>query len=313
MKHATTGSLGMIAVIIGLVSLAACTFKRSDSKTTAPLTPTLPSQPEDRRVEARLSAGVSALGTLEPEGDVHVLAGPVLQMGGAPRVRSILVREGQRVSQGQLVATFDNFDNVRSERNRVLANISSKKAEINVLESETNRYRKLQLQGAFSSADLEARELKLLDLKSQLKELQAILKEVNVKAEDTELRTPITGYILRLTARVGERPDNEGVMEIGNSDRMEAVLQVDESDIKKVRIGQLVNVTSENQSFTGELSGRVSLIGVRVSSRKRFSVDPTIDTDAEARVIDVRVSLIPQDSRRVRDLVGAKVLGRFQS
>lgn len=313
MKRATTGSLGMIIVIIGLVSLTACTFKSSNTKTTAPPTPALPTQPEDKRAQARLNAGVSALGTLEPEGDVHVLAGPVLQMGGAPRVRSILVREGERVREGQLVATFDNFDNVVTERNRVLANISSKKAEIAVLESETNRYRKLQLQGAFSSADLEARELKLLNLKSQLRELQAILKEVNTKNEDTELRAPITGYILKLTARVGERPGNAGVMEIGNNDRMEAVLQVDESDIKKVKLGQLVTITSENQAFSSELSGRVSLVGVKVSSRKRFSVDPTIDTDPEARVIEVRVSLIPEDSRRVRDLVGAKVLGRFQN
>jgi HlyD family secretion protein len=309
MGKAPAATLVTVAVIsLGMNFLTACRFDWSETKPT-----NQPESSEIKRSEARSSAGVAALGTLEPHGDVHVLASPTLQLGGAPRVRSILVEEGERVRAGQLLATFDNYDNVRSERNRVLANINSKNSEIAVLESETNRYRSLQNQGAVSKAELESRELQLLGLKAQLSEFQAILKEVNTKFQDTELRAPISGYVLKLNARVGERAGSSGVMEIGNSDRMEAVLQVDESDISSITLDQPVFITSENRAFSGSLEGRVSLIGVKVSERRRISVDPTLDSDVEARVIDVRVSLLPDDSARVRDLVGAKVLGEFKS
>lgn len=257
------------------------------------------------------SKSIAALGTLQPRGDVHLLAGPVLQQGGAPRVRSVLVKEGVGVKKGQLVATFDNYDRASTEKDRILANIDSKKSEILVLESETQRYRLLEEKGAFSSADLESRELKLLDLKAQLRELSAFLREVETKIVDSELRSPINGYILKVNARVGERPGEGGVMEIGNNDIMEAVLQVDEGDIKHIKVGMPVTITSENGSFNSSLQALVSQVGIKVKSRKLISNNPNSDTDQEDRVIEVRATLSSNDSKRVRNLIGVKVLARF--
>jgi HlyD family secretion protein len=91
---------------------------------------------------------------------------------------------------------------------------------------------------------------------------------------------------------------------------MEALLEVYESDIDRVRLGQLATITSENGGFDGNLSGRVNRISPQVRQREVLSTDPT--RDADARIVEVRVRLDPEDARRVRDLTGLKVIARLQ-
>ena len=296
----------MIFALLGVISLIGCGIGKKFGDSSKP-SALLPNQSDLSQNEA----SVAALGTLQPSGDVHLLAGPILQQGGAPRVRSILVQEGSRVYKGELIATFDNFERAHSEKNRILANIDSKKLEIAVLESETKRYRQLEQKGAFSSSDLEARELKLLELKAQLRELRSFLLEIDTRIVDSELRSPVDGYVLKVNAKVGERPSESGVMEIGNSDIMEAVLQVDEGDIKNIKVGMPVKISSENGAFTADLKATVNQVGIKVESRKLISNNPNSDTDQEDRVIEVRATLSSDSSGKVRDLVGVKVLGRF--
>jgi HlyD family secretion protein len=87
-------------------------------------------------------------------------------------------------------------------------------------------------------------------------------------------------------------------------------VEVYESDIDRVRIGQTVRLTSENGGFQGSLAGRVSRISPRVSQRQVLATDPT--GDADARVVEVRVQLDPADAARVRDLAGLKVIARLR-
>ena len=306
MLRTTIRKSSMIFALLGVISLIGCGIGKKFGDSSKP-SALLPNQSDLSQNEA----SVAALGTLQPSGDVHLLAGPILQQGGAPRVRSILVQEGIRVYKGELVATFDNFERAHSEKNRILANIDSKKLEIAVLESETKRYRQLEQKGAFSSSDLEARELKLLELKAQLRELRSFLLEIDTRIVDSELRSPVDGYVLKVNAKVGERPSESGVMEIGNSDIMEAVLQVDEGDIKNIKVGMPVKISSENGAFTADLKATVNQVGIKVESRKLISNNPNSDTDQEDRVIEVRATLSSDSSGKVRDLVGVKVLGRF--
>lgn len=302
----TAQKSGMILALIGIISMIGFGINK---KINRPLK--ISTTPPSRSELVPNSSTVAALGTLQPRGDVHILAGPILQQGGAPRVQNLFVEEGEQVRRGKLVGKFDNYDRARTEKDRILANIQSKKSEIAILESETQRYRLLASQGAFASGDLESKELKLLDLKNQLTELEAYLREVDTKIVDSELRAPIDGYVLKINAREGERPTDQGVMEIGNTEVMDAVLQVDEGDIKHVKMGMPVKISSENGAFTSDLEATVTQIGVRVRSRKVISNDPTADTDQEDRVIEVRATLSPDLSRKVRNLVGVKVVGRF--
>ena len=99
-------------------------------------------------------------------------------------------------------------------------------------------------------------------------------------------------------------------MSVGASQTMQALVEVYESDVARVRMGQPVLLMSENGGFDGELTGRVITISPQVQQRGVLSTDPTGDVDA--RVIEVSVALDPDSEQRVTRLAGLKVIARFQ-
>jgi HlyD family secretion protein len=268
-------------------------------------------QPQEERTirQDPISTSVSALGTLEPSGDVHVLAGPMTQLGGAPRIKSINVSEGDRVVRKQVLATFDNSPQVLAEQNRIVANIESKKSEIKILKQQTKRFEQLTATGSFPVAELEEKKVRLAGFQSQLQELMETLKTSNERLfSDTVIRSPINGVVLKINARVGERAKETGVIEIGTTSQMQAVIEVDEADISSIRIGQPVTITSENGAFSTILKGTVSSIGLKATAKQKVGQDPGAAPDSEVRVIDVRVDLDFKSSREARSLTGVKIM-----
>ncbi|MFM7512577.1 MAG: efflux RND transporter periplasmic adaptor subunit [Cyanobium sp.] len=266
-----------------------------------------PAQPlaEPRPIEA-----VAALGRLDPRGQIRHVAAPISGIGGSPRITRLLVLEGQAVAAGQLLAEFDTAPKLQAERRLLLARISNLNSRLNLQLRDIERYRRLARSGAIASADLDTRETDLLALQGQLQEARAELDTLEAELQLTELRAPISGTVLRLHAREGERPGDGGVLDLGASHRMEALVEVYESDIARVRPGQAVSLTSEHGGFAGTLQGQVLRISPEVRQREVLSTDPT--QDADARIVEVRVALAPDSAQRVRALSGLKVIARFQ-
>ena len=79
--------------------------------------------------------------------------------------------------------------------------------------------------------------------------------------------------------------------------------------MNRVKVGQNVSLISENGGFKGTLNGKVELISPQVRQRKVLSTDPT--GDADARVVEVRVSLDKSSASQVSRLTGMKVIARF--
>jgi HlyD family secretion protein len=262
-------------------------------------------RPEPRRLEA-----VAALGKLEPAGDVRVLAAPVTPLGASPRIATLYVQEGEQVRSGQLLARFDSAPGQIAERDRLRTRIANLRRRLQIQRRELGRYRQLAGAGAIAVDELDRREQTTLELDGQLREAIAELARVEADVVQTELRAPIDGTVLRVNARAGERPGDDGILELGASDRMEALIEVYESDVDRVAVGQAVRLTSENGGFEGSLAGSVSRISPQVRQREVLATDPTADTDA--RIVEVRVRLEPEDARRVRSLAGLRVIARFE-
>ncbi len=274
-------------------------------------------QPAKPAVTARVAVSpaaqpeaVAALGRLEPAGDIRVLAAPITGIGGSPRITELLVGEGDKVRRGQLLARFDNQPFQRAELSLIRTRIANLQGRLTIQERDLERYRKLASDGAYSAADLDLLEQRTLELNGQLQEARANLIKATTDLVNTELRAPIDGTVLRIQSRVGERPGDKGILELGASDRMEALLEVYESDIDRVRVGQSVKLTSENGGFDGTLTGTISRISPQVRQREVLSTDPT--ADADARIVEVRVRLERKDAIRVADLSGMKVIARLQ-
>lgn len=290
-----TGGLGL-AVGLGLLQL---------TRREAAVQPQVPS-PVVRAPEA-----VAALGQLSPAGDVRRLAAPISGFGGTPRVAELLVSEGESLQKGQVLARFDNRPQIQADLAGVQARLRTLTAEIKLQVREVQRYAKAAQVGAASLVLLDEKRDELLRLQGEQQQAEAEKRKLMADLANSELRSPLDGVVLRIHTREGERPGGDGVIEVGASQAMEALVEVYESDINRVRVGQPVVLTSENGGFQGSLSGSVTAISPQVRQRQVLSTDPT--GDADARIVEVRVKLDPQSAQRVRSLAGMKVIARFSA
>tara|TARA_B100000700_G_C15050848_1_gene860248 strand:- start:2260 stop:3180 length:921 start_codon:yes stop_codon:yes gene_type:complete len=258
----------------------------------------------------RILSTVAALGQLTPSGEIRSLAAPVSGFGGTPRISKLFVNEGDLITKGYLLAEFDNRPQILADISKLNSRIFTLETNIILQKKKISRYRKAANEGAASIIALEDREDHLIVLRGQLAESIAELSGLNADLVDSQLRSPIDGIVLKVNSRVGERPGIDGVLEVGANQVMEALIEVYESDINRIKIGQSVSLFSENGGFSGSLQGKVKRISPKVSQRKVLSVDPT--GDADARIVRVRVSLSHESIEIVKDLTGMKVIARFE-
>ncbi len=190
------------------------------------------------------------------------------------------------------------------------ANLNILMNEIRIQKREINRYQTLLDKGAVAIIVLDEMKDNLVILEARMLKLESSIKAINFDLEQTHLKSPIDGIVLQILAREGERPNSSGVLNVGANQSMEALIEVYESDIDRVVMGQVVDLISENGGFRGSLRGQVNMISPQVRQRRVLSTDPT--GDADSRVVEVRVKLDNASVEKVSHLTGMKVIARFK-
>jgi len=252
---------------------------------------------------------VAALGQLSPSGEIRQLAAPISQFGSSPRVVEILVNEGDFVKKGDILAIFENGEKLIADLERNENLIKTINDEISLKKDQIQRYKLALSKDAYSFVEFSQRKDELLKLQKQKINLIGDQKNIKIDLFNSKLRSPIDGFILVINARVGERPQNEGILDIGSSQKMEALIEVYESDIDRVFISQNVELSSENGGFQKNLKGKVIRISPQVKQRKVLSTDPT--GDADSRIIEVLVKLDQDSIDIVQNYAGMKVIAKF--
>ena len=134
------------------------------------------------------------------------------------------------------------------------------------------------------------------------------VEQIKADLEDTKVKVPISGQILRINTRVGEQVNTQqGIVELGRTDEMYAIAEVYETDISKVKIGQPATISSEYGGFEGNLKGTVEHLGLQVGAKQlsEGSQDPT--QDENSRIVEVKIRIEPEDSKKVAGLTNMKV------
>lgn len=277
-----------------------------------------PSSPNAARKNSELTLpsnrpplGVSALGYLNPLGDVIELAAPTQAYNMQPLISTINVREGELVKAGQVLAFFDTFDRLKTQEASALELIRSLQKQLNIVTNEANRYRMLDAEGAAPASERNQRELTLLELNTKLVEARAELSRIQQDKRYSVLISPINGTVLKILSRPGERVMPYGVMKVGRTGSMGAVVQVYESYIGRTKLNSSVMIRSENGSFPGTITGRITHIAPIVGERQKLSLDPASDSDKESRTFEVQIAIDPAFNSQVRNLIGAKVVAIF--
>ncbi len=295
-----SGSVGLVCLVFVLIGCGGDQTTKAPSENSASVAREAVARPE----------AVAALGQLEPAGDVRRLAAPTAGVAGTPRIEQLLVDEGAVIRRGQVLARFDTKAGLEADLAAVEADLASLEDEIALQKVEVSRYSRGANWGAVSLVQRESSREDLVRLEGEQAQALARRQGLLVDLAESELVSPLDGLVLEIHAREGERPGSDGVMDIGASQRMQARIEVYESDIAQINLDQQVQLTSENGGFSGQLSGRVIQISPRVQQRDVLSTDPT--GDADARVVEVLVALDDADVRRVIRLAGLKVIARFE-
>lgn len=149
----------------------------------------------------------------------------------------------------------------------------------------------------------EVREIDVRVAEQDVATALAAVQRAQSELEASEVRTRSAGRILKIHTHQGERIGDQGLLEIGDVLHMQAVAEIFEADVFRVRPGQiaLVKLDCSNE----ELRGEVAEVGHLVARKAVLSNDPVSDTDA--RVVEVRIRLKPEDCERVARLSNARV------
>ena len=290
------------------------TLARNFSSAPAPPNPERNNSLSTVTTDASTSAssnGVSALGYIKPLGDVIELAAPTQGYNMQPLVASINVAEGESIVKGQVLAVFDTFERLKTQELSAFELIRSLQDQLKIVAYEAGRYRVLASEGAAPASEKNQRELTLLELNSKLVEARAELRRIKEDKRYSVLVSPINGTVLKILSNPGERVMPYGVMKVGRTDSMGAVVQVYESYIGRANLNRAVKIRSENGSFPGTITGRIIHIASIVGERQKLSLDPASDSDKESRTFAVEIAIDPTLNSQVRNLIGAKVVARF--
>jgi len=259
------------------------------------------------KVERRtIIESVSANGRIQPEKEVNItpyISGEVVELK---------VREGDEVKEGDLLAKIDpeiylsNYERSEAGLQSQKANLANSRARLAQSKAQfTNaklsfeRNKKLYDQNVISDSDfdavksqyevaqaeVQAAEETVKAAEFQVASSEASLREARENLTKTAIYAPTNGTISRLNVEKGERVAGASqfsagteLMRVANLNSMEAVVQVNENDIVRVKLNDtsLIEVDAYlNRKFKGlvtEIATSADVTGVSTDQVTNFEV-----------------------------------------
>jgi RND family efflux transporter MFP subunit len=216
------------------------------------------------------------------------------------RMASLGVTEGSEVREGTVIARIEDSD-YQAALASARANLLTFEAQITQARRDLKRTQALRAQNLVADADLENAQTRLDVLEAQRASAQAQVKVAEASLENTLVRAPFTGTVLRKDAEVGEivAPSSAGggltrtsIVTMADLRTLEVEVDVNEAYIAQVRGGQSSKITLDAYPDTA-FAGRVR------------QVVPT--ADRQKATVLVKVSILDHDPRILPEM-GAKVV-----
>jgi HlyD family secretion protein len=264
-----------VLIVLGGVAYANFRFKRVEGVTVN--TETLRNRD--------LKAIVSASGKIQPKRFVNISADT------SGRVTELAVQEGDRVKQGQFLLQIDrrnlrtrvtsgeaSLGAARSQLEQMRLSLESARTALKQAEDAYRRQQNLAKGGlttketlekteadlAMRKADLASSEQNLRTLQLRTEQEQATLENARTDLSKVRIESPIDGIITRRNVEQGETAvvgtmNNAGtvLLQVADMSVIEAEVEVDETDIPAVQLGQMATITVDainGKTFTAKVT-----------------------------------------------------------
>ncbi|MBI1912356.1 MAG: efflux RND transporter periplasmic adaptor subunit [Deltaproteobacteria bacterium] len=291
-----------------------------------------PSEIKTAKIEkGELRLEVVANGTVTPEIEVAVKS----KAGG--EITNFPFNEGDIIKKGQVIVKLDpRTERARAnqaEANLLIAKAKLEKAKISQKDSEIKltRNKKLFEDGIISRQELDDSEITFEKSRSDVKLAEAeliqtkeALNEANERFDDTQIKAPFTGTILKKSVDVGQvisstlSSASEGtqIFSMANLDKIFVNAQVDEVDIGRVKVGQAADIAIDsipNKIFEGRVE-RISPKGkiertvtifevvIMITDKDKGLLRPGMTSDVKILTELIKdVVLVPNEALKVKE------------
>jgi HlyD family secretion protein len=261
-------------------------FSSNPSSATSPATNTTGNSSKEQ------PRAISALGRVEPQGEVVKVASPSAL--GTSRIVKLMVKEGDMVKQGQVIAILDSYDrsvatllqaqsqaqesdrnlarvragakggdieaqagNVEAAKanvNAISVNAARLKAELDIAERDYNRFQQLQKDGAISESMLDTYRLKAVTLAGQLEQTKQQIQQAEFSLKQSE------GL---LTSVREVRPTDiqfaEAQLQTAMVNVKKAEVDLDLAQVRAPIDGQVLKINTKTGEFVSQTNGVVDL------------------------------------------------------
>ena len=175
------------------------------------------------------------------------------------QIKSILVKQGDKVYKGQLILKLDNA--VATENvNAIRQQTGSLKAQLDLAKSVYERQKNLWDQHIGTEVQLLQDKTNVESLENQLKTVQANVNASQAMANQSNVYSDVNGVVDEITAHVGEsftgNPQQGGYIKIVNKSDLKITVTVPENYADKISKGTPVEVQIPdiNKSFNSTIS-----------------------------------------------------------
>ena len=210
--------------------------------------------------QRQLSGTINATGTLrlspQDRADVTSLVAGI--------TKRILVKEGQAVRQGQTLALVENTEIVALQKDYLVAS-----RQLSLAQQALQRQQDINAQGAGVGKNLQQAKAELdmaivteQGLRLQLEQLGISSRQVAQGhfSNAAPVRSPISGVVGEILVSMGSYLNSETVlMKVYDNRALHADVNVFETDISRIRVGQKATLQLSDQAAT-LLTGSVSFI-----------------------------------------------------
>jgi RND family efflux transporter MFP subunit len=275
-----------LEVAVGL--LACCTAEGEH--------PEPPAGPKSVRcvqvASARLEQSVELRGTIAPlpDRDAQVAA----QVGG--RILRVLVREGEAVKAGQVVAQIDPAP-LLDQAHGADAALARARAEHKNAETSLVRVQRVFEHGIAARQEVDDAAARAASAQASEDEAAAAAQRAHFQLDRATVRSPLDGVVLKVMHRTGELVDGTpttAIVEVGDPSQLELVADAPAQDLMRVKVGGAAQITLSavaGHPLTGHVSAvapaldRATGLGVvRVALEPGQGQAPPVGAYATARV-----------------------------
>jgi HlyD family secretion protein len=166
------------------------------------------------------------------------------------RIEAYLVEENQRVEKGQPLVKLDARP-FQASLAEARAGLAEARAQVALAEKELKRQGELRARDVASQATFDVKQTQLDVSRATVDRLAARVKQLELDLDDTVLRAPTSGIVLEKLKEVSEIAVPGGfagsgeLIRMANTDEMRAELDINESDLSKVKQDQPAEIAPD--------------------------------------------------------------------